>query len=207
MPTSSAEASPPPTRKEAILAAAERVFAEEGYDRATLRTIAAAAGVKLSLLVYHFESKAQLYRAVFERHQHINEERREQLRGVDLAAGDALEQIVDAFLHTAYLAERDAALAQYFGLVLREASDPSSAERTIIRDLFDPMAREFIAALRAVLPDKPEGFHRQAYLFAVGALTLTANDARERELAGAEGAAPSRAAVLRGFLVAALRGG
>lgn len=52
----------PDTRSE-ILAAAKTVFAERGYDRATIRAIAAAAEVDPSLVHHYFGTKDQLFAA------------------------------------------------------------------------------------------------------------------------------------------------
>jgi TetR/AcrR family transcriptional regulator len=52
----------------AILAAAERVFAEDGLAGARMDAIATAAGVNKALLYYYFEDKERLYVAVVERH-------------------------------------------------------------------------------------------------------------------------------------------
>jgi AcrR family transcriptional regulator len=196
---------PPLARRERILDAAERVFAESGYHGTTLRQIAAAADVKLSLIGYHFESKLALYTAVFARRQHVNEERLRMLRSIeDLDAPDALDRIVSAFLDPVVaLAEEGTA---YRRLVLREAADPSSMQRPVIRDLFDPMAREFIAALRRALPGKPPGFYEWSYLFAVGALTQSAFDDRIGNLAVGPPPA-SNVDLLRSFITAAWRHG
>src|SRR3974390_2785328 len=48
----------------AILAAAERIFAEAGLAGARTDAIAAAAGVNKALLYYYFKSKEDLYQAV-----------------------------------------------------------------------------------------------------------------------------------------------
>ena len=56
----------PSSTKARILAAAEAVFAGKGFDGASTREIAAAAGVNISSLHYHWESKETLYFAVFE---------------------------------------------------------------------------------------------------------------------------------------------
>ncbi len=53
--------------REAILATAEAVFAERGYDAASMQTIADAAGVSRGMPGYAFGSKAALYEAVLER--------------------------------------------------------------------------------------------------------------------------------------------
>lgn len=47
--------------REAILSAAARQFAASGYDRASLRAIAADAGVDQKLIAYFFGSKQQLF--------------------------------------------------------------------------------------------------------------------------------------------------
>lgn len=55
----------PQSTKARILAAAEAVFASKGFAGASTREIAAAAGVNISSLHYHWESKETLYFAVF----------------------------------------------------------------------------------------------------------------------------------------------
>lgn len=50
--------------REAILAAARRVFARKGYDGTSTREVALAAGVNNAMIYYHFKDKQQLYRAV-----------------------------------------------------------------------------------------------------------------------------------------------
>jgi AcrR family transcriptional regulator len=52
----------PSHTREHILAAARVQFADRGYTRTTLRSIADAAGVHPALLHYHFGSKHDLYR-------------------------------------------------------------------------------------------------------------------------------------------------
>jgi len=195
----------PIARRDRILDAAERVFAEAGYHGTTLRQIAAAAGVKLSLIGYHFESKLALYTAVFARRQHVNEERLRLLESIeDLTAPDALDRIVAAFMDPVVaLAEEG---AWYRRLVLREAADPSSMQRPVVRELFDPMARRFIDALRVALPGKPPGFYEWSYLFAVGALTQSAFDDRMGNLTDTPPPA-SNVELLRRFITAGWRHG
>jgi TetR/AcrR family transcriptional regulator len=57
-----------PSSREAILGAAERIFAEAGLAGARTDAIAAAAGVNKALLYYYFKSKNDLYEAVLESH-------------------------------------------------------------------------------------------------------------------------------------------
>lgn len=51
---------------EQILAAAEKVFAEHGFEGATMAQLAAAAGLPKANLHYYFGTKERLYRAVLE---------------------------------------------------------------------------------------------------------------------------------------------
>ncbi len=50
-----------------ILDSAERLFAEKGYSRTSLRAITSDAGVNLAAVNYHFGSKEELVRQVFQR--------------------------------------------------------------------------------------------------------------------------------------------
>jgi TetR/AcrR family transcriptional regulator len=65
------ERKPRPTIREenerALLKAAERVFAEQGFAGATTAAIARSAGVPKANLHYYFATKEGLYRAVIER--------------------------------------------------------------------------------------------------------------------------------------------
>ena len=49
-----------------ILDAATRAFFTAGYDRTTIRAVAAAAGVDAGLVMHYFGSKQQLYRRVID---------------------------------------------------------------------------------------------------------------------------------------------
>ncbi|HEU5171265.1 MAG TPA: TetR/AcrR family transcriptional regulator [Gemmatimonadales bacterium] len=57
----------PDRTREAILDAAERLFARQGYDATSLSQVGKAAGVSRGTPGYFFGSKAELYRAVLER--------------------------------------------------------------------------------------------------------------------------------------------
>jgi len=53
--------------RERILAAAEALFAERGYEGSTLRDVASRVGLRIPSLYNHFGSKDSLYEAVLER--------------------------------------------------------------------------------------------------------------------------------------------
>ena len=56
-----------PERREQLLAAATQAFARTGFAATSLDDIAEEAGISRVLLYRHFESKADLYRAVLDR--------------------------------------------------------------------------------------------------------------------------------------------
>jgi AcrR family transcriptional regulator len=49
-----------------ILAAAEELFAERGFEATTVRDIATASGMNLAMIHYYFGNKEGLYRTIFE---------------------------------------------------------------------------------------------------------------------------------------------
>jgi AcrR family transcriptional regulator len=51
-------------KREEILRVAEKVFAEKGYEGATLREIADGVKIKTPALYYHFRSKEELYNSL-----------------------------------------------------------------------------------------------------------------------------------------------
>jgi AcrR family transcriptional regulator len=52
--------------KHLLLVTAEAMFAENGYEGTTVRDIAAKAETNAALIYYHFESKEQLYKSIFD---------------------------------------------------------------------------------------------------------------------------------------------
>ncbi len=57
---------PSETTREKIIRSSARVFAQHGYDGASVRSIVSHAGVNQAAINYHFGSKEGLYRAVLQ---------------------------------------------------------------------------------------------------------------------------------------------
>ncbi len=164
---------------ERIVQEAERVFASFGYDGASLRQIAEAAGVPVALVSYHFGSKDGLYRAVFYRRAPTVVEQR--LAGLAIAVSEPdlnrrLELIIKSLvLPMLRLRARDNDPS--FGrLVAQESIDPNSGARGIIRHLFDPVAGKILAALATALPDRSAQDIQWAYQFMLGAMVFVMAD-------------------------------
>ena len=67
---------PPQSKRLAILTAAARLFAQQGYDGTSMGAVADAAQVKKSLVQYHFENKEKLWKASI---RHVWQQRDEAL--------------------------------------------------------------------------------------------------------------------------------
>lgn len=129
-----------------IRAAGLGAFAREGYARATTRMIAAAAGVTLPVIAYHFGNKEGLHRACAEA---IVESYREHMLplvatarrladGGTLSAPAArewLDRLLDALV-AAIAAAPERRLATDF--VLRELSDQGPGYALLLRELWRP---------------------------------------------------------------------
>jgi TetR/AcrR family transcriptional regulator len=111
--------------EDTILAAAEVVFAERGFDGATTAGIAAAAGLPKSNVHYYFATKEQLYRKVIER-----------VLKAWLDAARAFDEVDSA----------SEALARYIGAKMDLARERPHGSRVFAKEIMRgaPIAQEFL---------------------------------------------------------------
>jgi AcrR family transcriptional regulator len=118
--------------RERILAEAEPIFGAHGFDGASMRQLANAAGVPVALVSYHFGSKEGLYRAVFEHRVPTVVEQR--LAGLAIAMSEQdldrrLELVVKAVVFPMLRLranDRDPSFGRRLAL---ETTDPNSEQR------------------------------------------------------------------------------
>jgi AcrR family transcriptional regulator len=166
--------------RERILDEAQRVFAFFGFDGASMRRIAEAAGVPVALVSYHFGSKDGLYRAVFYRRVPAIVEQRD--AGIAIAMSEPdLDRRLELLVKVLVMPwlrlrarDKDPSLGR---LLAHESIDPNSEARGIIRDLFDPVARKLLAALASALPGRSVQDIAWAYQFMLGAMVYVMSDA------------------------------
>ena len=173
----------------AILDAAERVFANHGFDGATVRCIAEAAAVNQGLIHYHFDSKERLYAEVFARRAtDINERRTERLEWLFAEARPgvpSLEKVIEALLRPTIELGRDPARGgrHYAKLLAAAANATDLRSIRLIRRQYDGIATQFIDAIRRVLPGIGRADAVWGYLSAIGiAIPLMARTGRAAEL-------------------------
>jgi AcrR family transcriptional regulator len=162
------------TTRLAILDAAERCFAESGFDGVSLRTITDVAGVDLALVNYHFGSKDNLLREVIGRRAFIVHEDR--VRALEAARHDAgttspsVEAIVTAFLVPLLhrLITGDRGWRYYGGLASQLDVLPQFVDLT--SNVLDPTALHFINALRLALPHASPRSIYWGYMFLIGSM-------------------------------------
>lgn len=184
------------TTQERILAAAEGLFSESGFEGTATRKIAEAAGVPVGLVNYHFKSKEGLYRAVFERRAGTIIDQR--MAGLQLARLEPdtdrrAELVVRAMVVPVFQMRASAHNAAFGRLLVREVINPESHQRGIIRDLFDPVAREVIKTLATCYPDWSKGELHWAYQVMLGAMCQVISDAGRIELLSDGAASPEDA--------------
>ena len=169
--------------KQAILDAAERLFAENGYAATSLRQIISKAGVNLAAVHYHFGSKQELLdQVILRKAGPMNASRiqlLEQFEGEAAPEPVSVEKIVVALILPAILNVNSPDFVKLMGRVHAEGLMPEIARRR-----FQPMIARFMSALRKALPELSEKELKWKMHFAIGAMAqaLTAspeNDATE----------------------------
>ena len=200
---------PRPDRKQAILLAAEKLFAKHGYHAVTIRQIADEASVPLALVGYYYGQKHELFHAIFEHWNRTIEERLAALQSVshDPRDPETLRRIIDAFTGPV-LKLRASSEGEYYALlVARELYHALEETDRVLRAYFDPMAHAFIDALQEALPHATRGQVAWCYQFGLGALLHHLSDDRVTRLSLGESQPgdPEAAQLLVTFIVGGIR--
>jgi AcrR family transcriptional regulator len=127
----------PSGTREAILAAARGQFSERGYDRTSLRSIAAEAGVDPALVTHFFGSKQRLFVEVVEFPFDPAEMLPRVLGGDPETVGIRLAELIVGML------ENPEARARITGVVRAAASEPEAARMVrelLMREVWAPAA-------------------------------------------------------------------
>jgi AcrR family transcriptional regulator len=136
--------------RERLFEAAGPIFAERGFQAASVREICQKAGANLGAINYHFRSKEQFY---IETVRHAFETLIAQVPLPDPPAGTPAEErlllFVRAFLERLFLANRRAWTCQ---LLMRELAEPTEACAAFVRGFVRPNWMALQAILSDLLP-------------------------------------------------------
>ena len=142
--------------RSAILAAAERLYAERGFSDVTLRDIVAAASVNLAAGNYHFGSKDELIAELFvTRSIALNRERLRELRAAEEKGGGSadihaiLRALVAPVMRDCLGPETERSTGARF--MIRASIESVPPIRRIKNREIDHL-RKFAAALKRALP-------------------------------------------------------
>ncbi len=149
---------PTDTTTDAILDAAERLFAEKGYQAASVREITRLADVNVAAIHYHFGDKTAVLRAVTDRIVAPMNDRR--ARMLDLAEAAAspdvptMKAIAEAFIRPDIetlqeLQQRGPTTAHFMGQIY---TDRTPWIQAMALEQFGPVGQRFLQAIKAAKP-------------------------------------------------------
>lgn len=170
---------PKPEAQTAIREAAERLFAERGFAAVSLREIARAAGVAVSSVTYHYDTKLNLLRAIYDLHTQPMNARRLELLGEARQIADPaarLRAILRAYLLPAFSFAAEGAAgggARFTRMRAMLSAEGDAEARRIIAQAFDDTTRQFIDAIADCLPGADRAAIVWRAQFLLGALYYT----------------------------------
>ncbi|WP_422934500.1 TetR/AcrR family transcriptional regulator [Sinomonas sp. P47F7] len=130
-------------RREEILAAAARIFSEEGYRGTSMSAIARACGLSQTGLLHHFPTKEDLLRAVMERRDAIDAARTLGADGQRPRGWDFLDRLVQLVLNN----QEQPGMIRLYTTVAGEAVDPAHPANAWLVEHHRGAARAFREAL------------------------------------------------------------
>ena len=182
--------------RQRIVQAAEPLFAEHGFSGVSMRAIAAAAGVHLGQLPYHFGTKEALYREIWE-YWISQVEAGALLSEMRPRAGasqkEQLRAVVEAFFDGPGRMLRDARGKHFVAIMVKEAHDPTSNGRGLLEEFIYPNGNRFREELARLFPDMDSTARDAGFEMILAALRVVI----ERGRPSADGQlAPSEATLL-----------
>jgi len=144
--------------REALLAAAIKLFASNGYNAVSLREIAKEAGVNVGSLTYHFGSKSALLREIYQHNAASMNQRRLELLGEARRihdSDDRLRAVLRAYVVPAFISssEHDGGGAEFTRMRAILSAEGNEDAKAIIAATFDGTSRAFLDAIADCVPN------------------------------------------------------
>ncbi len=156
-----------------ILAAAQQLFADKGFDATSVRDITSEAGCNVASVNYHFGGKDKLYLETFRSMLTLLRDRRLEMMG-DLMArkpSPTLDEFVQTFatIMLEPLVDDDRG-RMFLNIVTREMIAPRLPQGVLLEEFFEPMMERSTAALAKVGPPLDPVSARMCVMSMVGQL-------------------------------------
>jgi AcrR family transcriptional regulator len=162
---------PSEVTRERILKAAERLFAERGYDGTSIRAIVAKARVNQAAINYHFDGKDGLYREVLRvAFRALTEDQLAHARDVKaMSREDALAEFIRRQLHP--LMARDE-YSRHMRLFNWETVRPTAVFRDLVSEEAAPFMGLAADLVRRFMPDADQRTVTVAAIWLIGQCSM-----------------------------------
>ena len=148
---------PSPPTKDRLLEAAEHLFASRGFDEVSIRELAAAAGVNIAAVNYHFQGKENLFHEVCARR--FSAQRDRTLQALEALQKESnppptlamvIRTLVNEYLEGTLAADGGPG---FLMAVSRELHEPEACDRgAMFKNMIQPVFSSFSSALQNVAP-------------------------------------------------------
>ena len=130
--------------------AAGKIFAEEGYPKATVRDICRQAGANIAAINYHFGDKKGLYLAVLKHYQELSFQTYPPNLGIEKTQRP--EEKLKAFIRSFLMRIMDEGRPAWFGkLLAREFTQPTWAFDILVKETIRPSFEILTSIVAALL--------------------------------------------------------
>jgi len=156
-----------------ILSAAQKLFADKGFDATSVRDITTETGCNVASVNYHFGGKDNLYLETFRSMLTVLRDRRLEMMGelMEREPTPSLEEFVETF--AVIMIEPlvgDSRGRMFLNLVSREMIAPRLPHGVLVEEFFEPMMERATAALEKVGPQLDPASARLCVMSLVGQL-------------------------------------
>jgi AcrR family transcriptional regulator len=159
MAQTASESRPSPGTRARLLETALEVFAERGYEAATIREICSRAEANVAAVHYHFGDKRTLYEAIYGTLFETLRERRTSFLPRAAPAAERLRVYIRALFEEIFCCAGDSdRQVQLSTIYLSEMAHPSEVLDRIVTEHLEPDARELYSIVGELLgraPDDP----------------------------------------------------
>jgi AcrR family transcriptional regulator len=139
-----------PSSRERLIIAAQKLFAQRGYNGVSVRDIAAEAGMNSASIGYYFGGKENLLAEVYRASAApMKAERQRRFAQLDAAGNHDLAALIEAFVRPALLADESGSFLRLRTILSAENADIFTA---LTAENFDDSSQDFINRLCRALP-------------------------------------------------------